>query len=64
LIHSFYVEHGNINELLNMSYWRFIAITKVAHKINKIKSGKPFIEEDGKLPESVKDMIERRKNQR
>ena len=47
-----------------MSYWRFIAITKVAHKINKIKSGKLFIEEDGKLPESVKDMIKRRKEQR
>lgn len=47
-----------------MDYWRFIAITKIAHKINLIKSGKPFIEEDGKLPESVKDMIERRKKQR
>jgi hypothetical protein len=47
-----------------MSYWRFIAITKVAHKINQIESGKPFIEEDGKLPESVKDMIKRRKKQR
>ena len=46
-----------------MGYWRFIAITKVAHKINQIKSGKPYIEE-GKLPESVKDMIARRKKQR
>jgi len=47
-----------------MNYWRFLEITRVAHKINQIESGKPFIEEDGKLPESVKDMIGRRKAQR
>ena len=46
-----------------MNYWRFITITRVAHKIHQIESGHPYIEE-GELPESVKDMIERRKAQR
>jgi len=64
MIHSFYLKHGNLKEILEMSYWRFIAIAKVAHKVHQIESGKPFIEEDGKLPESVKDMIKRRKKQR
>lgn len=64
MIHSFYIKHGNLKEILSMSYWRFIAITKVAHKIHQIESGKSFIEEDGKLPESVKDMIKKRKAQR
>jgi hypothetical protein len=64
MIHSFYLKHGNLKEILGMGYWRFVAIAKVAHKIHQIESGKPFIEEDGKLPESVKDMIEKRKAQR
>ena len=46
-----------------MNYWRFIEITRVAQKIRAIESGHPYVEE-GKLPESVKDMIERRKKQR
>jgi len=63
MIHGFYIKHGNLQEILKMSYWRFLAITKVAHKIQMIESGRPYIEE-GKLPESVKDMIKRRKKQR
>ena len=47
-----------------MNYWRFIQITKVAHKIQMIESGHPYSIEDGKLPESTKDMIKRRKSQR
>ena len=47
-----------------MNYWRFIQITKVAHKINMIESGHPYSIEDGKLSESTKDMIKRRKSQR
>ena len=46
-----------------MNYWRFIQITKVAHKIQMIESGHPYSIEDGKLPESTKDLIKRKKEQ-
>lgn len=36
---------------------------KTKHRINLIQSGKPYVEE-GPLPRSSKDMIERRKAQR
>ena len=46
-----------------MNYWRFIEITRVAHKIRAIESGNPYVEET-ELPESSKDMIARRKAHR
>jgi len=63
MIHSFYIKHGNLKEILSMNYWRFLSVLKTAHKINQIESGHPYIEE-GELPQSTKDMIERRKAQR
>ena len=45
-----------------MSFWRFIQITEVAHKIRMIESGQGYIERG--IPESSKDMIAARKKQR
>jgi len=45
-----------------MDYWRFISILKSLNKINSIKSGKPYTEAG--VPQSSKDLIERRKQQR
>lgn len=45
-----------------MNYWRFRSILKTLDKKLKIESGKPYIEEG--LPQSTKDMIEKRKAQR
>lgn len=45
-----------------MNFWRFIQMTKVAHKIHQIESGEGYIEKG--IPESSKDMIARRKKQR
>jgi len=54
--------HSNFQEILHMNYWRFRSIVKSLNKINRIKSGKPYIEES--IPQSSKDMIARRKAQR
>jgi len=45
-----------------MDYWRFTSILKSLNKINCIKSGKSYTEEG--IPQSSKDMIEKRKAQR
>ena len=53
---------GNFQDILSMSYWRFKNILKSLNKFNHIKSGKPYIEHG--LPQSNKDMINKRKEQR
>jgi len=53
---------GKYGDLLTMNYWRFRSILKTLNKVNCIKSGKPYIEQG--LPQSSKDMIEKRKQQR
>jgi len=53
---------GNFQEILHMDYWRFISVIKSLNKINSIKSGKPYTEIG--IPQSSKDLIERRKQQR
>lgn len=53
---------GNFHDILHMNYWRFKSILKSLNKLNHIKSGKPYIEHG--LPQSNKDMIDRRKEQR
>lgn len=45
-----------------MNYWRFLTILDTWKKLNLIKAGKPVITQG--VPQSSKDMIERRKNQR
>lgn len=51
-----------MDEILNMNYWRFRGVLFTLEKLNRVKSGKPYIEKG--LPQSTKDMIERRKKQR
>lgn len=46
-----------------MNYWRFKSILKTLHKKRCIENGQPYIEE-GPLPQSSLDMIEKRKAQR
>jgi len=53
---------GNFQEILHMDYWRFINILRSLNKMNSIKSGKPYTEAG--VPQSSKDLIERRKQQR
>ena len=53
---------GNFQEILHMDYWRFISILKSLNKMNSIKSGKSYTETG--VPQSSKDLIERRKQQR
>jgi len=57
-----YLEKGGLDEILSMNYWRFKSIIATLQKKRKIESGKPYIEKG--LPQSSKDMIERRKKQR
>jgi len=45
-----------------MKYWRFNAILRTLIKKRAIESGKTYFEPG--LPQSSKDMIERRKSQR
>jgi len=51
-----------MEEILNMNYWRFKSILRTLEKKMCIESGKPYIERG--LPQSSRDMIERRKKQR
>lgn len=51
-----------MQEILNMNYWRFQGIIETLKKKKAIESGKPYIEKG--LPQSSKDMIEKRKAQR
>lgn len=53
---------GNYQDILSMNYWRFKSILKTLNKVNSIKSGKPYVEQG--IPQSSKDMIEKRKQQR
>lgn len=45
-----------------MNYWRFKSILATLKKKKAIENGQPYIEHG--LPQSSKDMIERRKAQR
>ena len=45
-----------------MNYWRCKSIIKTLEKKKCIESGKPYFEKG--LPQSSKDMIEKRKKQR
>jgi len=53
---------GNFQEISHMDYWRFMSIIKSLNKMNSIKNGKPYTEIG--IPQSSKDLIERRKQQR
>ena len=53
---------GNFQEILHMDYWRFTSILKSLNKTNSIKSGKPYTEVG--IPQSSKDMIDKRKAQK
>ena len=48
-----------MNEILKMSYWRFISLLKLSEKQSKIASGEPVVQEG--LYQSQKDMIARAK---
>lgn len=51
-----------MTEIVNMNYWRFKSILKTLEKKLCIESGKPYVERG--IPQSNKDMIEKRKKQR
>lgn len=53
---------GKFENVLSLNYWRFKSIVYTLNKRNTIKSGKPWIERG--IPQSSKDMIAKRKEQR
>jgi len=61
-VNLLYLQNGNMEEILNMNYWRFKSVLKTLEKKMCFESGKSYIEHG--LPQSSKDMIEKRKKQR
>jgi len=61
-VNLLYLQNGNMEEILNMNYWRFKSILITLEKKTCLESGKPYIEHG--LPQSSKDMIEKRIKQR
>lgn len=52
---------GNYDDILNMCYWDYLTILDSVKRQNNEASGKPFVLNNGELPESSKHMIEKRK---
>lgn len=46
-----------MNDILKMSYWRFLEILKLSEQQGRVTSGKPVVQEG--LYQSQKDMIKR-----
>ena len=59
-MNTIYLQTGNIDDLLNMNYWRFLGVIQTLNKIKTIESGGQIY--DTKVPNSNKDLIKNLKN--